>query len=129
MGQTLFFNMTDQPAGLSINSHPGETISPLPKTSPYTPNHNATTYNRVNQPPRSNEFGPSNTVYYELQGGAAGTVKVTVSVDMDVYDISVDLLVFLFLDAVLVMPATDAKPFAGKNGATIEVGPNSASKF
>jgi hypothetical protein len=129
MGQALFFNMTNQPAGLSVNQHPGETIAALPTTSPYTPNHNATTYNRVNEPPRTNEFGPDNTVYYELEGGTAGTVNVTINVNMNDYPISEDLLIYMFLDAVVILAAIDAKPYMGKDGSTIQMGTAAASTF
>ena len=128
MGQALFFNMTNQSAGISINQHPGETIAALPTTAPYTPNANATTYNRVNEPPRTDEFGPDNTVYYELDGGTAGSITVTINVT-DTYPISEDILVYMFLDAVVAMAANDAQPYTAQDGGTIQMGTAKATEL
>jgi hypothetical protein len=127
MGQVLFFNMTKGTALMTLNERqPAIEIKPLPGTVPYTPNYNSTTeIKRTAEPPHRDEFGAEDTIHYELNGGDLGTVKVTIKVDQETYPTSGDLLVYLFLKAVIVMPAEDAKPFLGKNGETIEVAPSS----
>ncbi len=126
MGQVLFFNMTKGTATMTLNERqPALEIKPLPASAPYTPNDNGTEIKRTAEPPHKDEFGPEDTLYYELNGGELGTVKVTIKVDQETYPPSGDLLVYLFLNAVVVMPAEDAKPFLGKNGETIDVAPSS----
>lgn len=127
MGQVLFFNMTKGIATMTLNQRqPALEIKPLPASAPYTPNYNsATEIRRTAESPHKDEFGKEDTLHYELNGGELGTVEVTIKVDQETYPVSGDLLVYLFLNAVVVMPAEDAKPFLGKNGETIEVAPSS----
>lgn len=126
MGQVYFFNLTASTATLDVNGFNGDTIKPLPG-APYTPNTNQSTYTRYDtSEPQEHQFGTKNTVSYKLDGGASGSVQVSINVDFGRYPAVGDLLVYLYSSAVVVVSPTDSVPYLGKNGDTVDVGPGSA---
>ena len=126
MGQAYFFNLTAQPAVLTLNNIVlNDQIAALPSSAPYTPNHNGLTYNRYNGSPQANQFGNSNIVNYTLgTGGSGGSVTVTINVNVHAYPIGQDILVYMFQDAVVAMVVSDNNAYFGLTGNTITVDPN-----
>jgi len=126
MGQAIFYNMTSMSLNLSVNDplNAPEVIAPMPTTAPYTPNHSDGTYTRydTNQP-QTGQFGTVNTVTYILDNGAGGRVSVSVNVDFTQYSSNVDLLFFLFKEAVVATCLSDNNAYLGHNGTPINMGP------
>jgi hypothetical protein len=126
--QAVFYNMTGQDVTMQVNNQmtTQETVSAIPSTSPYTPNHNANTYTRVNlSQPQVNQFGNVNTLLYESLGGLGFTVQVTINVDSTAYPVTDPVLIFMFSTAVVVMCPADSQPYMGHTGSTINVKPGS----
>jgi len=127
--QAVFYNMTGEDLTMQVNSQfsTTETISAIPSASPYTPNHNANTYTRVNlSQPQVNQFGSTNTLAYSSQDGTSISMQVTITVNGNDYPTMNPLLIFMFRNAVVVTCPTDSVPYVGNNGGTIDV--SSASK-
>lgn len=126
MGQAIFYNMTSMDVTLQVNHSAQEPISGLPASSPYLPNYSKGTYDRNDtDQPRVNEFGNTNTVYYQLgQGGSGGTVTVTIDVNFQYYTQDKDILVYLFEHAVVASTArVDNNAYFGHSGDTINMDP------
>lgn len=127
--QAVFYNMTGEDLTMQVNNQftTTETVSAIPSASPYTPNHNANTYTRVNlSQPQVNQFGNTNTLAYSSQGGLSISMQVTIDVNCNDYPTTNPLLIFMFRTAVVVTCPTDSVPYVGNNGGTIDV--SSASK-
>jgi hypothetical protein len=107
-----------------------ETVSAIPTNSPYTPNHNANTYTRVNiSQPQVNQFGNNNTLVYEALGGLGFQVQVTIDVDGTTYPVTDPLLIFMYSTAVVVTCPSDSVPYMGHSGDTVQVKPGSSDKL
>lgn len=130
MGQVYFFNLTSQDLSLNVNGFNGDKIRPLPG-APYTPNTSQNTYTRYDTAqPQQNQVGTQNTISYKLgSGGSGGTVNVGINVDFGAYSADKDLLVYLYAGAVIVMCPTDSRPYLGRSGSTIQVGPGSPNEL
>ncbi len=130
--QAVFYNMTGEDVQMQVNNQfsTQETVSAIPTASPYTPNHNANTYTRVNlSQPQVNQFGTVNTLIYEALGGLGFTVQVTINVDGTTYPVTGPLLVFMFSTAVVVVSPIDSNPYMGHSGDTIQVKPGASDSL
>jgi hypothetical protein len=122
--QAVFYNMTGEDLTMQVNSQfsTSETVSAIPATSPYTPNHNANTYTRVSySQPQVNQFGSANTLAYSSQQGAGISMQVSIDVNCNDYPTTNPLLVLMFRNAVVVTCPSDSVPYVGNNGGTIDV--------
>lgn len=122
--QAVFYNMTGEDVQMQVNNvfATQETVSALPTASPYTPNHNAQTYTRINkQEAQANQFANGNTLIYEALGGLGFTVQVTINVDGDGYPVTTPLFILMFSTAVVVVSPQDSTPYMGHSGDTISV--------
>ena len=127
--QAVFYNLTGEDLTMQVNSQfsTTETISAIPSASPYTPNHNANTYTRVNlSQPQVNQFGNTNTLAYSSQDGTSISMQLNINVNCNDYPTMNPLLVFMYRNAVVVTCPTDSVPYVGNNGGTID--DRSASK-
>lgn len=126
-GGAYFYNLSDQAVVINVNSFNGDNVSGL-GSSPYKPNASTNSpYARYDTAePQQGQFGTANTLEYNVAGGAGGKVAVTINVDFGRYPANVDLIIYLFNSAVVVLSPSDSVPYLGTNGATIEVGPGSA---
>lgn len=122
--QAVFYNMTGMDVDITLNSSDKETIAAIPTATPYTPNHNANTYTRVNvSNPRPQEFGNSNHLKCESGGGVDMSVSVNIELSGAYKPVTHPLLVFIFFTAVIVtFPDIDSVPFVGHDGDTINAG-------
>jgi hypothetical protein len=128
--QAVFYNMTGEDLTMEVNQQvsTAEKVSAIPAASPYTPNHNANTYTRVNlSEPQINQFGNTNTLFYSSQDGTSIKINVTINVDCDDYPVIYPLLVFMFRDAVVVTCPTDSVPYVGHDGDKIVVAHSSGT--
>lgn len=121
--QAVFYNMTGEDVTMQLNSQfsTSETISAIPTASPYTPNHSANTYTRVNlSQPQVNQFGNTNTLAYSSPNSFS--IQVGINVNCTEYPVTNALLVFMFRNAVVVTcPGVDSVPYVGRSGDTIDV--------
>jgi hypothetical protein len=127
--KAYFFNMSAQAiTQLNVNGSPQDAVAAL-GSAPYTPNVSTNSpYNRYDSPhdkPRPGEFDNINTVSYNIGGGGGGAMTVHINVNFSQYPVTVDLLIYLFNSAVIVMSPADSVPYIGYNNGTINVGPNS----
>jgi hypothetical protein len=130
--QAVFYNMTGEDVQMQVNNQFStmETVSAIPATSPYTPNHNANTYTRVNiSEPQVNQFGTVNTLVYQALGGLGLEIQVTIDVDGTTYPVTQPLLIFMFSTAVVVVCPSDSVPYMGHTGDTIQVKPGATDSL
>jgi hypothetical protein len=130
--QAVFYNMTGEDLTIQVNGQmtTQETISAIPTTSPYTPNHNANTYTRVNiTQPQINQFGNVNTLLYEGLGGLGINIQVGINVDGTSYPVTQPLLIFMYSTAAVVVCPTDSVPYMGHGGDTIQVKPGATDSL
>ena len=129
--QAVFYNMTGDDLQVQVNPRLGnatETVSAIPTSSPYTPNHSANTYTRVNAAPQQAQFGNDNTLVYGSEGGLGISVEVEIKVDGTTYAPRNPLLIFMFSTAAVVTcPAVDSVPYVGHDGETINVKPGATT--
>ncbi|HEY2715877.1 MAG TPA: hypothetical protein VGI73_06625 [Solirubrobacterales bacterium] len=127
MGSVYLFNMSDQEMTAEVNGFSGDTLAGL-GSAPYTPNKSAwSPYTRYKtKEPQEKQFGEENTLHYNVgSGGSGGKVHVGIDIDFGPYPADVDLVVYLFNAAVVVMSPSDSVPYLGRDGETIKVGPGS----
>ncbi|NUT92504.1 MAG: hypothetical protein HOY78_10780 [Saccharothrix sp.] len=128
--QAVFYNMTGEDLTMEVNQQVGtaEKVPAIPTTSPYTPNHNANTYTRVNlSEPQINQFGNTNELFYSSQDGTSIKINLTIDVDCNDYPVTNPLLIFMFRDAVVVTCPTDSVPYVGHDGEKIVVAHGSST--
>jgi hypothetical protein len=124
VGQAIFYNMTSMSITLTVNNNPQDSISPLPGSSPYTPNHSQQTYTRYDTAqPQADQFGTTNRVSYTLDGGAGGSITVTLNVNFHAYSENQDILLYLFKDAIVATVLSDNNAYLGHNGDTVVMNP------
>ena len=126
MGQVYFYNLSAQGVTLNVNEYNGDSIAGL-GSAPYKPNASSNTYTRYDTAqPQQGQIGTANSIEYNVGSGAAGgKVKVTVNVDFGAYPENVDLIVYLYNSAIVIVSPSDSKPYLGTNGGTVTVGPGS----
>lgn len=127
MGSVYLFNMSDQEMTVNVNGFSGDTIAGL-GSAPYAANKSAySPYLRFKtKEPQEKQFGEVNTLHYNVgSGGSGGKVGVGINIDFKPYPANLDLVVYMFNAAVVVMSLSDSVPYLGKDGETIHVGPGS----
>ena len=125
-GGVYFFNLSDQEVTINVNDFNGDKAAGL-GSAPYAPNASAgSPYSRYDTAqPQKGQFGTVNTLEWNVSGGGGGKNHVTVNVDFGRYPANVDLIVYLFNAAAVVLSPSDSVPYLGTNGQTIQVGPGS----
>ena len=128
VAQAVFYNMTGQDVEMQLSPTPPEVVSAIPGTSPYTPNHNASTYKRVAAEHRANEFGASNQLNYHATSEAF-TVSVTINVNTTHYEVTEPILVFMFHTTVVAMCPTDSVAYVSDASGVVDMDPGSGRKL
>jgi hypothetical protein len=125
-GNAYFYNLSEEPVTLNVNTFNGDKIAGL-GSAPYTPNASASSpYQRYDTAaPQQGQLGSENQIEYNVSGGAGGKVNVNINVDFGKYPEDVDLIIYLFDSAVVVLSPMDSTPYLGENGSTIFVGAGS----
>jgi hypothetical protein len=125
-GGAYFYNLSEQAITLNVNTFNGDKIAGL-GTAPYAPNASGSSpYTRYDTgSPQQGQFGSQNTIEYNVGGGGGGKVNVGINVDFGTYPDDVDLILYLFNNAVVVLSPKDSTPYLAENGSTIMVGAGS----
>ncbi|MFF5210131.1 hypothetical protein [Streptosporangium sp. NPDC000396] len=129
-GNAYFYNLSEQDVVIDVNNFNGDKVAGL-GSAPYSPNKSSNgPYQRYDTAePQQGQFGTTNTLEYNVAGGGGGKVSVTINVDFGRYPANMDLIVYLYNSAVMVMSPSDSVPYLGKNGQTIQVGPGSDQRI